>query len=192
MKTCEACFVFCIDRPRVWSCASLHTWVVSPATSYWACKLWSCWKWGGHLCRAQTVMGTFHLSACWEQSQSPSVTLLFANSPEKGKLEKMSKKNTARIMHFISVIWYRWRWGFCLVTGYSWRSTGSLKGSESSHWKMRSSSSLQRPLHAWGSYEWGRFRSWRCMGWRPYAKASTETSVSMLCKCRIRGQQSSF
>ena len=38
-----------------------------------------------------------------------------------------------------------------LCTGYSCRSTGSLKGSESSHWKSRSSSSLQRPLHAWGS-----------------------------------------
>ncbi len=32
---------------------------VSPETSYWACKLWSCWKWAERLCRVQWETGTF-------------------------------------------------------------------------------------------------------------------------------------
>lgn len=50
------------------------------------------------------------------------------------------------------------------VTGYSSRSTGCRKGSESSHWNMRSSSSPQRPLQAWGSPDAGLFLRFLKMG----------------------------
>lgn len=124
-----------------------------PEISYWACKLWNYWKWGGHLCRAQWETGTFLLLECWEQYQSPLVIQLFPGSPERHK--RNFRGNTKKQM------------GLEVgkkCTGYSFRSTGSLKGSESSHWTMRSSSSLHRPLQACGLYECGRVRSWRCIG----------------------------
>lgn len=77
------------DRVCVCVCAC-----VSPETSYWACKLWNCWKWAGHLCRAQWETGTFPLLACWERCQSPLATRLFAGSPgrSRGKLGHFNYK----------------------------------------------------------------------------------------------------
>lgn len=51
-----------------------------------------------------------------------------------------------------------------LLTGYSRRSTGWRKGSESSHWKMRFSNSWHCLFHAWTSYDWALLRSLR-LGW---------------------------
>lgn len=160
-----------------WNCESVH--IVSPLQHSTGFRLYfRCWMARPVLQTKQSFRFKYHYLCNW--------IVATCATDRKRQLKMLINASLGRIqiqssvcfwggkVHTCTRWWIKKAKGCCLGTGYSCRSTGSLKGSESSHWKMRSSSSLQRPLHAWGSYEGGRVRSWRCLGRRPCTKQSQD------------------